>query len=113
LGKEKGTDLFSCLLARPPRPAVLDAPAEDGRHFVKNRALPVRTGKRGRIYFPEPFAYHGKSGVRKGDSSGLAMLRTLVGGKPTWVIASHEPSIEPGCAREAWALGIVRNGGRT
>ena len=33
-----------------------------------------------------------------GDSSGLAMPRTLVGGKPTWVIASHEPSIEPCCA---------------
>ena len=31
----------------------------------------------------------------KGDSSGLAMPRTLVGGNPTWVNASHEPSIQP------------------
>jgi hypothetical protein len=29
---------------------------------------------------------------------GSAMPRTLVGGTPTWVIASHEPSIEPFCA---------------
>ena len=35
--------------------------------------------------------------AEKGDSCGLEMPRTLVGGNPTWVIASHEPSIESCC----------------
>jgi peptidoglycan/LPS O-acetylase OafA/YrhL len=34
----------------------------------------------------------------KRDQCGLAMSRRLVGENPTWVIASHEPSIEPGGA---------------
>ena len=35
---------------------------------------------------------------RKRGQCGLAMPRTLVGGNPTWVTASHGPSIEPCCA---------------
>ncbi len=43
-------------------------------------------------------AIEGERMREKGDSRGLEMPRTLVGGKPTWVNASHEPSIEPCCA---------------
>jgi hypothetical protein len=34
--------------------------------------------------------------MMNGASCGLAMPRTLVGGKPTWIAASHGSSIEPG-----------------
>jgi len=33
-----------------------------------------------------------------GDSSGLAMSRTLAGESPAWVTVSHEPSIQPCCS---------------
>jgi len=37
--------------------------------------------------------------IEKGGGSGLAMLRTLVGGNPTRESASHGPTLEPCFAR--------------